>query len=144
MYYRNNHLKGKYTFFFVELEYYCSCTTKYTLLVVIDFACPKGDVGCLPFTQNFRKLRLECRWNAHRFGSSRWKFSGMKTNENASLTAILLNSQSDLHPKFECRTCSLTRFVSGLRFIFSLSLFIFFASPRRPDRRLLRRRQSNP
>ena len=59
-----------------------------------------------------------------------------KTNENASLTAILLNSQSDLHPKFGCRTCGLTRFVSGLRFIFSLSLFIFFASPRRPDRRL--------
>ena len=52
-----------------------------------------------------------------------------KTNENASLTAILLNSQSDLHPKFGCRTCSLTRFVSGLRFIFSLSLFIFFRVP---------------
>ena len=54
-------------------------------------------------------------------------------------TALLLNSQSDLHPKLGCRTCGLTRFVSGLRFIFSLSssLYFFRAPPRRPDRRLL-------
>ena len=61
-------------------------------------------------------------------------------NEKASqLHALLLNSQSDLHPKFGCRTCGLRRFVSGLRFIFSLfsCLYFFRAPPRRPDRRLL-------
>ena len=80
----------------------------------IEFLSPTKFTGC-HYSLKSRNRKSMC--------------SVRKTNENASLTAILLNSQSDLHPKFGCTTCSLTRFVSGLRFIFSLSLFIFFRVP---------------
>ena len=62
-----------------------------------------------------------------------------ETKKRANCMPCWLNSQSDLHPKFGCRTCGLRRFVSDLRFIFSLfsCLYFFRAPPRRPDRRLL-------
>ena len=102
---------------------FCSCSgfKPSSFRNSIEFLSPTKFIGC-HYSLKSRNRMSMC--------------SVRKTNENASLTAILLNSQSDLHPKFGCRTCGLTRFVSGLRFIFSLSLFIFFASPRRPDRRL--------
>ena len=94
---------------------FCSCSgfKPSSFRNSIEFLSPTKFIGC-HYSLKGRNRMSMC--------------SVRKTNENASLTAILLNSQSDLHPKFGCRTCGLTRFVSGLRFI-SLFLSLLFSRP---------------